>query len=106
VALRESAGRWRIGAIVCGRIEANKEVGMQVAASHRSEQSVALSFGMVSESGHATKTRTISPIFSVVKGALAVAAHVQAASYWPEFSEHCMHTITLRDVFSHQADVP
>lgn len=107
----------RISAIVRDRIETGKEVGMQVAAFHRGEQIVDLSFGTMSEGGPQINSRTIFPIFSVVKGALAVATHVQAAhgrldidapiaSYWPEFAAHGKQTITLRDVLSHQAGVP
>jgi CubicO group peptidase (beta-lactamase class C family) len=107
----------RIGAIIRSRIEAGKEVGMQVAAFYRGEQIVDLSLGSTNRGGHATNARTLFPIFSVVKGALAVAVHVQVASgrldidapiasYWPEFAAHGKQAITLRDVLSHQAGVP
>lgn len=103
--------------IVRTRIETGKEVGVQVAAYHRGRQIVDVALGAMSEDGPPVDSRTIFPIFSVVKGALAVAVHIQAskglldldapiAGYWPEFAAHGKDRITLRHVLSHQAGVP
>jgi CubicO group peptidase (beta-lactamase class C family) len=106
-----------IAAIVEDRMASGKEVGMQVAVYHRGQKVADLAFGTVSEGGDKVSGDTIFPIFSVVKAALAVGAHVQAAkhrldidapiaSYWPEFAAQGKETITLRHVLSHQAGIP
>lgn len=106
-----------IRAIVERRIAADTEVGMQVAAYHRGRQILNLSMGTVARGGTPVDGRTLFPIFSVIKGALGVAVHVQAAkglldidapiaSYWPAFAARGKDAITLRHVLSHHAGVP
>lgn len=94
-----------------------REIGIQVAAYHRGRQVVDAAAGRIAEYGAAADSETIFPIFSVIKGIIAIAAHVQAerglldidapiASYWPEFAAHGKDRTSLRDVFSHRAGVP
>lgn len=94
-----------------------REIGIQVAAYHRGRQVVDAVAGRVAAGGSAADSETIFPIFSVIKGIIAVAAHVQAerglldidapiASYWPEFGAHGKQGTSLRHVFSHRAGVP
>ncbi len=94
-----------------------REIGIQVAAYHRGRQVVEAVAGRMADGGAAADSEAIFPIFSVIKGIIAVAAHVQAerglldidapiASYWPEFAAHGKDRTSLRDVFSHRAGVP
>lgn len=59
----------------------------------------------------------VFPIFSVGKGIVALAVHLQAlrgrleldapvAEYWPEYARHGKQSITVRHVLSHRAGVP
>lgn len=93
------------------------EVGIQVSAYHRGRRIVNAAAGRMAEGAPPVDDRTIFPIYSVIKGVIAVAAHIQAerglldidapiARYWPAFAAHGKETITLRDVFSHRAGVP
>lgn len=94
-----------------------QEVGIQAVAYHGGKKVVDAAAGRMSEGGAPVDRSTIFPIFSVTKGIIGVAAHIQAerglldldapiASYWPEFGARGKESITLRHVFSHTAGVP
>lgn len=104
-------------AVLNERIGAGLEVGMQVAAYHEGGLIVDVAAGTRSEEGDKVDGSTLFQIFSVFKGVLAVAVHIQAerrlldidgpiADYWPEFARHGKSGITLRHVLTHSAGIP
>jgi CubicO group peptidase (beta-lactamase class C family) len=93
------------------------ERGVQVAAYVDGELALEGSIGTADETGTPVDSRTLFPIFSVTKGLVATAVHVQVerglidleapmALYWPEFAANGKHAIRVQDVLVHQSGVP
>lgn len=94
------------------------EVGIQVAACLHGKLVVDCWAGLADKaSGRAVDGDTLFNIFSVSKGIVSTAVHVQAerglidydqpiASYWPEFAQNGKATITVRDALTHHTGTP
>jgi CubicO group peptidase (beta-lactamase class C family) len=93
------------------------EVGVQVAAYLGEEILVDTWVGSVERDGAEVDGDTLFAVFSVTKGIVATAAHLQAerglldynervTAYWPEYGRHGKEVTTVADVLSHRAGVP
>src|ERR1700760_4857220 len=90
------------------------ERGVQMAAYVGGELVLRGSIGTADDRGAPVTDTTLFPIFSVTKGLVATAVHVQAqrglidldapvAEYWPEYSAFGKDEIRVRDVLVHQS---
>ncbi|MER7003267.1 serine hydrolase domain-containing protein [Dactylosporangium sp. NPDC000555] len=93
------------------------EHGVQIAAYIGEELVLDGSIGTADDAGTPVTSETLFPIFSVTKGLVATALHIQAergyvdyeapvATYWPEFAANGKDAIRVRDVLVHQSGVP
>lgn len=94
------------------------ELGVQVAAYLDGELIVDAAAGLADAvTGQAANTDTLFASFSVTKGVVAIAVHLQAerglleydrpiADYWPAFGARGKQVITVRQLLGHQAGVP
>jgi len=94
------------------------EVGVQVAAYLHGELVVDCWAGLADKaSGRAVDGDTLFNVFSVSKGVVSTAIHVQAergliaydqpiAAYWPEFAQNGKAEITVRDALTHHTGTP
>ena len=94
------------------------EVGVQVAAYLNGEL-VIDAWGGVADprDGRLVDGATLFNVFSVTKGIVATALHIQAerglveydrpvADYWPEYGANGKETVTVRDALSHRTGTP
>jgi CubicO group peptidase (beta-lactamase class C family) len=93
------------------------ERGVQMAAYVGGKLVLQGSIGTADDEGTPVDDTTLFPIFSVTKGLVATAIHVQVerglidldasvASYWPEYAANGKDTIRVRDVLVHQSGAP
>lgn len=93
------------------------EQGVQIAAFVHGELVMQGSIGSATDEGRPVDNSTLFPIFSVTKGLVATAVHVQVerglldleapvAQYWPEFGSNGKDQVRVRDVLTHQSGVP
>jgi CubicO group peptidase (beta-lactamase class C family) len=93
------------------------EKGVQVSAYVGDRLIVDEWTGEISESGAPVSGDTLFNVFSVSKGVVATAIHLQAerglldldapiATYWPEYAANGKEGITVRHVLMHRAGVP
>lgn len=94
------------------------EIGVQVAAYLHGELVVDAWGGVAdSESGRPVDGDTLFNVFSVTKGVVATALHLQAerglvdydrpvADYWPEYGVNGKAQVTVRDALSHRTGTP
>jgi CubicO group peptidase (beta-lactamase class C family) len=93
------------------------ERGVQIAAFVNGDLVLRGSIGTADDNGTPVTDTTLFPIFSVTKGLVATAIHVQAerglvdleapvAEYWPEYSAFGKDEIRVRDVLVHQSGAP
>jgi CubicO group peptidase (beta-lactamase class C family) len=94
------------------------EVGVQVAAYLDGELIVDAYVGVADdESDRPVEAGTLFPVFSMTKGLISTAIHLQAerglldvdtpvADYWPEYAARGKSEILIRHVMSHTAGVP
>jgi CubicO group peptidase (beta-lactamase class C family) len=112
-----SAAQAAIDALIPILVAEGLEQGIQVAAYSHGELVVNAAGGPLRPGGPATTDRALFPVFAIMKGVVAVCAHLQAerglldldapiASYWPEFAAHGKQAVTLRDALTHRAGVP
>ena len=96
---------------------ARGERGVQFAAFVHGELALRGSIGDADDSGTQVDDDTLFHIFSVTKGLVVTAVHLQVerglidldapvARYWPEYAAHGKHEIRVRDVLVHQSGVP
>jgi len=96
---------------------ARGERGVQVAAYVNGELALRGCIGTADDHGGPVTDSTLFPIFSVTKGLVAAAVHVQVerglvdldapvAKYWPEYGAHGKNSIRVRDVLVHQSGAP
>jgi len=94
------------------------EMGVQVAAYLHGEVVVDAWGGIADpETGRAVDGDTLFNVFSVTKGVVATALHIQAerglveydrpvADYWPEYGANGKAGVTVRDALSHRTGTP
>jgi CubicO group peptidase (beta-lactamase class C family) len=93
------------------------EVGLQVCARLGDDVLFDGWAGAVEAGGPAVTGDTLFSVFSVTKGIVATAAHLQAergllrydapvTEYWPEYGRHGKEATTVADVLCHRAGVP
>ena len=93
------------------------ERGVQFAAYVDGELALRGCVGMADDRNTPVSDTTLFPIFSVTKGLVATAIHIQVerglvdldapvADYWPEFGAHGKTGIRVRDVLVHQSGAP
>ncbi|KAK5102936.1 hypothetical protein LTS08_003738 [Lithohypha guttulata] len=94
------------------------ETGIAVAAYYRGKKIIDAVAGVANaETGEKVTRDTLFPVFSVTKGVVALAVHLQAerglidlneriAKYWPAFGRNGKETITIEQALSHRAGVP
>ena len=94
------------------------EIGIQVAAYLHGELVIDAWGGMADpETGRAVDGDTLFNVFSVTKGVVATALHLQAerglveydrpvADYWPEYGANGKAEVTVRDALSHRTGTP
>jgi CubicO group peptidase (beta-lactamase class C family) len=93
------------------------ERGVQIAAYRGEELIIDAWLGEADSHGTAVTGSTLFPIFSVTKGLVVTAIHLQAerglldyeapaAAYWPEFKAGGKQDITVRQLLTHQSGVP
>ena len=94
------------------------EIGVQVAAYLNGELVIDAWGGVADpQSGRPVDGDTLFNVFSVTKGVVATALHIQAerglvdydrpvAAYWPEYGAHGKEAVTVRDALSHRTGTP
>jgi CubicO group peptidase (beta-lactamase class C family) len=94
------------------------EIGIQVAAYLKGELVIDCWAGLADpETGRKVDADTLFNVFSVSKGVVSTAVHVQAehglvdydkpiAAYWPEFGVNGKDDITVRDALNHRTGTP
>lgn len=107
-----------VKAAIARAIAERGEVGVQVAAYLNGELVVDAWGGVADpESGRPVDGDTLFNVFSVTKGVVATALHIQAerglidydrpvADYWPEYGANGKHAVTVRDALSHRTGTP
>lgn len=99
-------------------VDDGAEIGIQVSAYLHGRCVIDTWAGQTSaDHGNPVNGETLFSIFSVIKGIITAAAHIQAekglldidapiATYWPDFAVNGKEKITLRDVLSHRSGLP
>ena len=107
-----------VEAAIARAIGARGEIGVQVAAYLHGEL-VIDAWGGVADpaTGRAVDGDTLFNVFSVTKGVVATALHIQAerglleydrpvADYWPDYGANGKAAVTVRDALSHRTGTP
>jgi CubicO group peptidase (beta-lactamase class C family) len=114
----DQAANAAVQQVVDRAVKERGEIGVQVAAYFKGELVIDVWAGVADTvTGRLVDGDTLFNVFSVTKGIVATALHVQAerglvaydrpvAEYWPEYGVNGKAAVTVRDALSHRTGTP